>query len=218
MDLIAENIKDCIYYNPDKKVYERYSNIRTKDNKHAEFIHIIKSQFGRFDPDDWDTVCVDHNDYDAEYDDSQGNMCICSHNIHDLCFIKHKETNQIFQVGSKCVSKISPKLGKKLHEISIRNRNIELNNICTYCREPLFDMRKKYQKDFFCNRICFEKMKYVIPFGKYIGKVLVEVMCTYDGVNYINNFIKKEIEKDPTSFIRFPFFLEIIEENDLELE
>lgn len=67
----------------------------------------------------------------------------------------------------------------------------------------------------YCNYRCKSKMRYAIPFGKYKNKILVEVICTREGQEYINwiNTVRKE---NSDSFSKYPLFLEILDETIVE--
>ena len=68
----------------------------------------------------------------------------------------------------------------------------------------------------FCNLNCKSKMNYVIPFGKHKGKIMIELICTREGSEYID-WVKNVIEDDTTAFSKYPLFLEILEENIIDL-
>jgi hypothetical protein len=55
-----------------------------------------------------------------------------------------------------------------------------------------------------------------MPFGKFKKQRLVEFMVTDRGKQYINEFVKPTIELDKNAFYRYPLFLEIVNETDLE--
>ena len=76
-------------------------------------------------------------------------------------------------------------------------------------------MRTKINRELYCNRNCKSKMEYVIPFGKHKNKNMIELICTREGLSYIN-WCKKVIEDDSNAFHRFPLFLEILNENVLQ--
>jgi hypothetical protein len=215
---LNDQLKHIIYYNPDKKVYERYNNIRDKENKHEEFINVFKLQYGKFDEKDFKVLgCGDDDNDNDDEDHEESNMCVCSHPIKNPWYVTHIETNMTWQIGSRCINKFGCNLDKEMKLIAVKNRNKKKDAICHYCYEPLIDMRKNYQKDGFCNKNCAMKMSYVVAFGKHRGKKLVELMYTKEGRGYIE-WIKKELEEDSNAFSRYPLMLEIIEENNIEEE
>jgi len=214
MEKLNDQLKHKIYYNPEKKVYERYNNIRDKENKYEEFKNIFTIQYGKFEEKEFIVTAGGEPNDDDDDDDDESNMCVCSHPIKIPWYVTHIDTDMTWQIGSKCINKFSYDLDKEMKLMAVKIKNREKGAICNYCFEPLIDLRKKYQKDGFCNERCFMKMRYVIIFGKYRGQILIELMYTKKGRKYIE-WVKKTIEEDSNAFYRYPLMLEIIEENEI---
>lgn len=139
-------------------------------------------------------------------------QCLCSKcGIKSYFIIENEYTNKKCWVGSTCIVKFFPHLENVKNELLRRIKNKELGNICLYCNQVLVSMRKKINREFYCNIYCKAKMEYIVPFGKFKNKCLVEVMCTPEGQSYIE-WAKQMLQKDPESFYRYPLFQEIISE------
>lgn len=224
MEQLNQKIHHLFYYDETKKVYVRHNRDMTKSNMYAEFLYIFETQYGKFIEEDWEPEFLHEGEYDIyhpyseEAGDSENRICVCTHHIHNLYYITHKHSQMTFQVGSKCVMKCGENIAEKMKTVIVKLKNFEKGNICIYCDEPLTDNRRTYQKHGFCDYSCYQKMKYIIPFGKHKGKLLVEFICTKDGINYIDNYINLERMKDVHAFRRYPMFLEIIDETILSLE
>lgn len=211
MDKLDTKLHKIFYYDTDYKIYRRHEPELQNKTMHQEFLWVINTQFGSFIPSDWDVWDTSDN-----YSDDTFCFCICSHPVNNLYYITHKPSQMTFQVGSECVLKVDDEeLKTKMKNIIKRRKAIEKGNTCIYCNEPLTDIRKLYQKDRLCNRLCFVKNNYVIPFGKYKGEILIEFMCTKKGMEYID-WIRQVRDKDPNSFSRYHVFLEILDETVFE--
>ena len=220
ISILHPDLRPLFWY--DGKVYRRKmkSELKTK-NMGTEFFWVIKTQFGEFLDEDWD-IWNTGNGMDEEGDQFYGedfsteNKCICTHKIFNLFYITHLPTKMTFQVGCDCVLKEGGKLADKMKIEIKRKANWKKGNICTYCSDPLTDMRKTYQRDGYCDIKCDHKFRYLMPFGKFKKQRLVEFMVTDRGKQYINEFVKPTIEFDKNAFYRYPLFLEIVNETDLE--
>jgi hypothetical protein len=220
MEKLHPDLRDVLYYNG--LVYKRQHNseLHTK-NMFEEFLWVINKQFGEYIDKDWDTWNTG-NGMDEELEEHYGEdfvnteKCICTHKITNLYFIQHLPTNMTFQVGCDCVLKIDGELAEKMKIAIKRKANWKKGKICLYCSEPLTDLRKKYQRKECCDISCHHKYHYVMPFGKFKGIRLVELMCTTKGFQYINEWVKPLLAIDKNSFYKFPLFTEIVNETDLE--
>jgi hypothetical protein len=143
-------------------------------------------------------------------------QCLCTQcglNLH--CVIKNKKTNETCWVGSRCINRFLGHIAPLLHLEETKLRNREIGNVCHYCDEPLVDLRKKYQKNGYCNSHCSYKNRYCIPFGKHKGKRLVEFMMNKEGNNWVT-WVRDQIKDDPTAFGRYDVFREILEEVEVD--
>lgn len=145
-------------------------------------------------------------------------MCLCTQiGLKFHCYIQNRITDETCWVGSHCIRKFFvheiPALNKKISQ----KKNSELGNTCHYCCEGLFDLRKHYQNMGYCDCVCYRKMTYPVPFGKYKNKLLVELLNTREGKNYVDNFINVERGNNSNAFSRYPLFLEILDETLFEV-
>lgn len=211
MNRLHPDLRPLFWY--DGKVYRRQmkSELKTK-NMGTEFFWVIKTQFGEFLDEDWD-IWNTGSDID---EDGEFEKCICTHLIKKLFYITHLPTKMTFLVGCDCVLKEGGKLADKMKIAIKRKANWKKGNICMYCSDPLTDMRKTYQRDGYCDIKCDHKFRYLMPFGKFKGARLVELMCTTAGFQYINEWVKPLLDLDKNSFYKFPLFTEIVNETDLE--
>jgi hypothetical protein len=208
MEKLNATLQKLFYYNPDHMIYIRDNPKLQTPIMQTEFMWVIETQFGSFISTDWIAVEVD------DISDQIDSHCICTHSISNLFYITHIPSDMTFQVGSECVRKLNTELDEGLGTILKKRRNKKKGNTCHYCDEPLIDLRRVYQRDGYCNRQCYAKMSYVVPFGKHSGKILVELICTKIGRSY-TNWVKQMIKQDSSAFSRYPLFLEIIEENEI---
>jgi len=118
-------------------------------------------------------------------------------------------------VGSTCIDNFFVQLVEQKNQLLKVERYKDRGFYCKYCNELLQSRRTKINREFYCNRNCKSKMEYVIPFGKHKNKNMIELICTREGLSYVN-WAKNMIEDDSNSFHRFPLFLEILEENIIE--
>ena len=173
MNKLDPLIKDLFYYDTDKLVYVRSRKSRTQRTMYQEFLYIFETQYGSFVPEDWEPWDTQHDDQE----DTEGRVCVCTHDIHHLWYITHIPSEMTWQVGSECVLKTN--LSDMMRKIMIKRRNNRIGRICSGCGETLMDLRKKYQKLSFCNSRCMKKSvnksksvpilggSMPIPFGKY---------------------------------------------------
>jgi len=218
MENLNENLRNMFYYDTETNAYIRKNRIRSTNNFHEEFKHVFNTQYGDFNTEDFivDSILMNEDDEDDDEDMYDGNykQCACGHEIKNLYFIRHKQTDEKWQVGSKCVERIFPHMHKIMNELRKKAIYKLQGRVCNYCEEPLMDRRKKYPKLGYCDMNCLRKNNYIMKFGRYKGQILMEVLYTREGFNYYQ-WIKNTIAQDEFAFNSYPLFLEII--NEIEL-
>lgn len=152
----------------------------------------------------------------TDHPDNIPEFCLCSRSgISFHCQIQNRYTKKHCWVGSMCVRKFLPHLCKDLNKKVSQYKNLQKGHICRYCETSLWDLRLCYQKDGYCDSKCYNKSKYIMPFGKYKGQILNELIYTNEGFDYIT-WVKEVIQHDKNAFCCHPLFLVII--NDVKLE
>ena len=215
MHKLHQDLQELFFYDHEKLVYERSpsSSLITK-SKWSEFRYILEKQYGK--PFNFTHYILNDSDGLDQISQEGTDKCICTHPIYNLYYLTHIETQMTFKVGSHCIHRIDEKFDEAVRDVAKERRNRKNKNICVYCDETLKDMRKKYQKDFYCNLACSMKFNHKISFGKHKDKNLLEFICTKEGNKYIN-WIKNIIKNDSEQFKQYVLFLEIIYENEIEL-
>jgi len=156
-------------------------------------------------------------DHTSQKKGDKKGQCLCTQlGITIYNMIENSITKKKCWVGSVCIDKFLPQLKKQKNELLRINKYKDQGYICLYCNDVLPSRRKKVNKEMFCNLNCKSKMNYVIPFGKHKGKIMIELICTREGSEYID-WVKNVIEDDTTAFSKYPLFLEILEENIIDL-
>jgi hypothetical protein len=208
MNMLHIDLMPIIMY--DNGVYKRCDNILVKNNKFEEFLYVLETQYGYFNKKDWkaEPYSVYHT-----YESCQPQWCVCTKKIHNLCYITHIPSSMTWLVGIDCIKKIDYNLGKEVEQYVRIEKNRQNGNICGYCTQTLTDLRKKYQRDGWCNEFCYMKRFYTIPFGQiHRGKNLFDLLYSDSAQGYFNGFVEKERQKNPTAFTRYPLFLQIIDD------
>ena len=115
---------------------KRHSSISPK-NMPKEFLDVLFDITGDLDLSNYVPA------RSPERSEDENERCICGHVITELCYIKHKHTDAVIQVGNECIAKISSDLGKALR-----------NGTCKRCNKFLLDMRTNHAKKGFCSLSC----------------------------------------------------------------
>ena len=172
----------------DQQSKDNYIKIKPKIIEFGKmFFEIFKEQ--------WDIDSIYDNNVDV---DDDTNRCICNHIIHDICCIRYTDTDgksHRFQVGNKCIEKISPELCEKECK-RIEQNKFKKNDAlpCDNC--GMFLNPKNMNKPTIINQneynlcsICKQQKKNWLQF---------------DSHKIINNKIKDDIEKlSEQTFNRF---------------
>ena len=154
---------------------------------------------------------ITHPDQNKE---TAGICLCCKVGIHFHFVIKNRHNEQTCWVGSSCIDKFLPHLREDKNTARKKMLNKSVGLVCQYCYEPLVDMRKVYQRDHLCDKWCYKKYHYTIPFGKHKKINLVEFIFTKKGRDWFD-WVKKQFIINPRAFIRYPLFREIFEENEM---
>jgi hypothetical protein len=149
---IPLKIQNVLIYNSGVIHRISESKLITKNMK-MEFLYIIKNIVKeKFNPDNWDSA----DDFtQGSREDEENNVCICTHEIYNLYYIKHINSGYIFKVGSECVKKIDNKLYIKITKDKCKIKN---------CEVRLTNKKNKYQKNGYCSEHCYlfkQKNKFV---------------------------------------------------------
>ncbi len=174
-----------------------------------EFLYVFEKQYGIFNKNDFDVID------EEDFGEGTGDMCVCTHRIYNLYYIKHVPSGITWQVGSRCVKNFDEKLGKEIENLKARKKRERDCLVCKYCEEPLLDLRKKFQKNRYCNENCYSKDTYVIEFGKNKGTILKDFILSEEGYSWFG-WVKSVFEENENAFIHFPTFSEIINETEVE--
>jgi len=165
-----ELIEKAVYYDEDKDAWCRdetcLCNPKNK-NQAVEFLWVIESiTRTKFNETEWENLTEGDEMINAIYDSNDDGMCICSHRISHSYIIRHKPTNNSFEVGCDCVKKISPHL-----------YNVLTKTPCKWCKNPILDKRKIHGRYGYCCEDCYKGSH--LHFGKYKGKCINEIPLSY---------------------------------------
>ena len=129
-----------------KRCDTNFGNDKKKDH-YYEFLWVIENiTKEEFDEKNWK---VDNQSFDYDYGGGESH-CICCHVIHNSFTITHIPTNNSFEVGSKCVKKVSNELYRRI---------TTKKDLCKTCREPKVDKRTNIGKKGYCSTSCVSKAK-----------------------------------------------------------
>jgi len=205
---LHQDLQKLFYYDEFKNSIVRFTNKKETETYFDEFMYIFEKQYGIFNKNDFDIID------EEEFGEGSGEICVCTHPIYYLYYMKHIPSGIIWQVGSKCVKNFDENLGKEIENLNARKKKERKGIICKYCEQPLMDLRKKFQKIRYCNENCYSKDTYVIEFGKNKGNILKDFILSDEGYKWFT-WVKAVIEKNQNAFIHFPTFSEIINETEI---
>jgi hypothetical protein len=212
---ISEMKKDILFYNIMKCAHDDGSfteDILYSKPEYEEYMKDIYEQFYLVGYYGIGSIRSAHITHPIQYDFKTIGQCLCTQmGLHQHCVIKNKITHDTMWVGSHCILNFLGHLKDDLKKLE----NYAKGNTCLYCDEGLFDMRKVYQREFFCNKRCKAKMCYTIPFGSFKGSTLTEFMVTTRGMSWIEWIKGQDINKFSR---RHPLMVEIILESEIDLE
>jgi hypothetical protein len=131
---------------------------------------------------DWTVTAEDANGYISEERalvENKQAQCICTHNIWERCVITHIPTGIKVVVGNKCAKNLTHDLDQLIDKGG-----------CELCGKALTDRRKKYQREFYCSKHCYDADgQCKIPFGKYKGE---RENILYDDPSYCRWLTRKD--------------------------
>ena len=197
-----------LFYSKDKKEYETLKCIIYKSFK-------VNTKYYGIEEDEASDLLasgyVNHINTDIS-------SCLCTHNI-TYHYIIENDIEERAWVGSICIINFMGKYNQELTEtvkiLQLKALHRKDGKICKFCTEPLGSMKSGFPRKGYCSKICSIKYNYKLPFGKYKGVLLRNIMKDKKGKDYINYCKDKYMNDD--SYEQYNTFIKIIFDRKTQL-